>query len=110
VDWALTEDVSRYRTLGMAVAGGDDLEIAVVHPQSEVELDSAESALLFGCHLQARESRLLADGEVFYVPKDVRIGPRGVSASSRTGYKYLVSRRGAPSAGGPSPRVELIRG
>ena len=89
---------------------GEDLEISIAHPESEVELDSAESALLFGCHLQARASRLLADGEVFYVPKDVRIGPRGASAASPTGYKYVVSRRTVASAGGEAPRVELVRG
>ena len=92
IDWALMPDRSRYRTLGMGVAGGEDLEIGIVHPESEVELDSAESALLFACHLQVRGARLLDDGEVFYVPKDVRIGPRGASASSRTGYKYVVAR------------------
>ena len=95
----------------MAVAGGDDLEIDIVHPGSEVELDSAESALLFGCHLQVRGARLLEDGEVFYVPKDVRIGPRGASASARTGYKYVVARPPAqPASGGARPRVRLVRG
>ena len=111
VDWALTPDRSRYRTFGMAVAGGEDLEIEIVHRQSEVELDSAESALLFGCHLQVRGARLLEDGEVFYVPKDVRIGARGASAAARTGYKYLVVRPAAQSAGGgAAPRVRLVRG
>ena len=111
IDWALTPDRSRYRTLGMAVAGGEDLEIEIVHPDSEVELDSAESALLFGCHLQVRGARLLDDGEVFYVPKDVRIGPRGASASARTGYKYVVARPAAePVTGGARPRVRLVRG
>ena len=110
-DWALTPDRRLYRTLGMAVAGGEDLEIAIVHPDSEVELDSAESALLFGCHLQAREARLLEDGEVFYVPKDVRVGPRGASATARTGYKYLVARPPAQPAGSiASERVRLVRG
>ena len=109
VDWALTPDRARYRTLGMAVAGGEDLQIAVVHPESEVELDSAESALLFGCHLQTRQSRLLADGEVFYVPRDVRVGPRGASATSTTGYKYLV-RRPPASRADARIRVELVRG
>jgi hypothetical protein len=76
-----------------------------------VELDSAESALLFGCHLQVRGARLLEDGEVFYVPKDVRIGPRGASATARTGYKYLVARPPAqPLGGGALPRVRLVRG
>ncbi|RPH71884.1 MAG: hypothetical protein EHM78_05555 [Myxococcaceae bacterium] len=111
IDWALTPDRTRYRTLGMAVAGGDDLEIDIVHPGSEVELDSAESALLFGCHLQVRGARLLEDGEVFYVPKDVRIGPRGASASARTGYKYVVARPPAqPASDGARPRVRLVRG
>lgn len=111
IDWALTPDRSRYRTLGMAVAGGEDLEIELVHQGSEVELDSAESALLFGCHLQVRGARLLEDGEVFYVPKDVRIGPRGAIASVRTGYKYVVARPAAqPASGGPRPRVQLVRG
>ena len=111
IDWALTPDRSRYRTLGMAVAGGEDLEIDIVHPGSEVELDSAESALLFGCHLQVRGVRLLEDGEVFYVPKDVRIGPRGASASARTGYKYVVARPPAqPVTGSARPRVRLVRG
>ena len=110
VDWALTPDRRSYRTLGMAVAGGEDLELDVVHAGSEVELDSAESALLFGCHLQVRGPRLLEDGEVFYVPKDVRIGPRGATAASRTGYKYLVARpRAQPGSPGRS-RVQLIRG
>ncbi len=119
LDWALTPDRARYRTLGMAVAGGEDVEIAITHPQSEVELDSAESALLFACHLQVRGPRLLEHGEVFYVPKDVRIGPRGATATARTGYKYQVRRgdageAGVPGAGGPlrqsQPRVQLIRG
>ena len=102
IDWALEPGHGRYRTLGMAAAGGEDVEIAITHPNSEVELDSAESALLFACHLQVRQSRLLEDGEVFYVPKDVRIGPRGATATARTGYKYLLRR-------GPR-RVELVRG
>ena len=111
IDWALTPDRSIYRTLGMSVAGGDDLEIEVLHQDSEVELDSAESALLFGCHLQVRAGRLLEDGEVFYVPKDVRIGPRGATASARTGYKYAVVRTAAQSADGAvRPRVRLVRG
>jgi len=111
VDWALTPDRSRYRTLGMAVAGGEDLEIEILHQTSEVELDSAESALLFGCHLQVRGARLLEDGEVFYVPKDVRVGPRGASATARTGYKYVVSRPPAQSPGTVAPaRVRLVRG
>ncbi len=111
IDWALTPERSRYRTLGMAVAGGDDLEIDIVHSGSEVELDSAESALLFGCHLQVRGARLLEDGEVFYVPKDVRIGPRGASASARTGYKYVVARPPPqPVTGAVRPRVRLVRG
>jgi hypothetical protein len=111
IDWALTPDRSRYRTLGMAVAGGEDLEIDVVHTGSEVELDSAESALLFACHLQVRGARLLEDGEVFYVPKDVRIGPRGATATSRTGYKYVVARPPAqPVTGAARPRVRLVRG
>ena len=95
IDWALEPGHGRYRTLGMATAGGEDVEIAITHPNSEVELDSAESALLFACHLQVRQSRLLEEGEVFYVPKDVRIGPRGATATARTGYKYLVHRGGA---------------
>ncbi len=111
IDWALLPDRSLYRTLGMGVAGGEDLEIEIVHPESEVELDSAESALLFGCHLQVRGARLLEDGEVFYVPKDVRIGPRGASASSRTGYKYVVVRPTPQQVGGAArPRVRLVRG
>ncbi len=111
IDWALTPDGSRYRTLGMAVAGGDDLEIEILHRDSEVELDSAESALLFGCHLQVRGGRLLEDGEVFYVPKDVRIGPRGASATARTGYKYVVSGFPVQAVSGAArPRVRLVRG
>jgi len=111
IDWALTPDRSCYRTLGMSVAGGEDLEVAIVHRDSEVELDSAESALLFGCHLQVRGGRLLEDGEVFYVPKDVRIGPRGATASARTGYKYVVARPAAqPGVSAPRPRVRLVRG
>ena len=111
IDWALTPDRGRYRTLGMAVAGGEDLEIDIVHTGSEVELDSAESALLFACHLQVRGGRLLEDGEVFYVPKDVRIGPRGATATSRTGYKYVVARPPAqPVTGAARPRVRLVRG
>ena len=111
IDWALTPDRARYRTLGMAVAGGEDLEIEILHRESEVEMDSAESALLFGCHLQVRGARLLEDGEVFYVPKDVRIGPRGASATARTGYKYVVSRPvEAPVGGAARPRVQLLRG
>ena len=102
IDWALEPGRGRYRTLGMAAAGGEDVEIAITHATSEVELDSAESALLFACHLQVRQARLLEDGEVLYVPKDVRIGPRGATATARTGYKYLVRRGG--------PRVELQRG
>src|SRR6185369_5252212 len=91
IDWALLPDRSVYRTLGMGVAGGEDLEIDILHPESEVELDSAESALLFGCHLQVREARLLDDGEIFYVPRTCasvraararRRGP-GTSTSSR---------------------------
>lgn len=109
IDWALTPDRRRYRTLGMAVAGGEDLEIEILHPASEVELDSAESALLFGCHLQARGARLLDAGEVFYVPKDVRIGPRGATAAARTGYKYVVERPAA-GPGEPRGRVRLVRG
>jgi hypothetical protein len=111
VDWALTPDRSRYRTLGMAVAGGEDLELEILHQTSEVELDSAESALLFGCHLQVRGARLLEEGEVFYVPKDVRVGPRGASATARTGYKYLVTRPPEQPAGSIAPaRVRLVRG
>jgi hypothetical protein len=111
IDWALTPDRRSYRTMGMAVAGGEDLEIEIVHRDGEVELDSAESALLFGCHLQVRGARLLEDGEIFYVPKDVRIGPRGASASSRTGYKYVVARPPAQTVtGGVLPRVQLVRG
>jgi hypothetical protein len=102
IDWALEPGHAHYRTLGMAAAGGEDVEVAITHPTSEVELDSAESALLFACHLQVRQGRLLEDGEVFYVPKDVRIGPRGATAAARTGYKYLVRRGRA--------RVELQRG
>jgi len=102
IDWALEPGHGRYRTLGMGAAGGEDLEIAITHPTSEVELDSAESALLFACHLQVRQARLLEDGEVFYVPKDVRIGPKGATATARTGYKYLVHRGGH--------RVVLVRG
>ena len=109
IDWALTPDRRSYRTLGMAVGGGEDVEIDIVHPGSEVELDSAESALLFGCHLQVRGARLLEDGEVFYVPKDVRIGPRGATAAARTGYKYIVSRP-ATGPGEPRGRVRLVRG
>jgi hypothetical protein len=52
---------------------------------------------------------LLEDGEVFYVPKDVRIGPRGATASARTGYKYLVARK-ATGPGEPRGRVLLVRG
>ncbi|HXX30169.1 MAG TPA: hypothetical protein VEJ89_05580, partial [Myxococcaceae bacterium] len=52
IDWALTPDARIYRTLGMPTLGGEDVEIAVARPEAEVELDSAESALLFACHLQ----------------------------------------------------------
>jgi len=111
IDWALTPDGNRYRTLGMAVAGGDDLEIEILHRDSEVELDSAESALLFGCQLQVRGARLLDEGEVLYVPKDVRIGPRGASAAARTGYKYIVARPPTLAGGvGARRRVQLVRG
>ncbi|MGO9065402.1 MAG: hypothetical protein ACLQIH_11800, partial [Myxococcaceae bacterium] len=102
VDWALTEDRRAYRTLGMAMLGGEDVEIALSNPDAEVELDSAESALLFACMLQVRENRFLADGELFHVPKDVRVGARGASATSRTGYRYFAHR-------GHS-RVQLVRG
>ena len=34
------------------------------------------------------------EAEVFYIPKDVRIGPRAATATARTGYKYLVHRGG----------------
>jgi hypothetical protein len=102
VDWALTEDRRAYRTLGMSTLGGEDVEIALAHADAEVELDSAESALLFACMLQVRENRFLADGELFHVPKDVRVGARGASATSSTGYRYFVHR-------GHS-RVQLVRG
>ena len=77
----------------MAVAGGKIWRSRSSTPGSEVELDSAESALLFGCHLQARGARLLDDGEVFYVPKDVRIGPRGASARPGLGTSTSSSVR-----------------
>jgi hypothetical protein len=102
IDWALTEDRGAYRTLGMATLGGEDVEIALQNPDAEVEVDSAESALLFACMLQVRENRFLADGELFHVPKDVRVGARGASATSRTGYRYFAHR-------GHS-RVQLVRG
>jgi len=102
IDWALTEDRRAYRTLGMATLGGEDVEIALERPEAEVELDSAESALLFACMLQVRENRFLGDGELFHVPKDVRVGARGASASSRTGYRYVAHRGHA--------RVQLVRG
>jgi hypothetical protein len=102
VDWALTPDRRAYRTLGMATLGGEDVEIALANPDAEVEVDSAESALLFACMLQVRENRFLADGELFHVPKDVRVGARGASATSRTGYRYLAHRGHA--------RVQLVRG
>jgi hypothetical protein len=102
VDWALTPDRRAYRTLGMATLGGEDVEIALTNPDAEVEVDSAESALLFACMLQVRESRFLADGELFHVPKDVRVGARGASAASRTGYRYFVHRG--------HDRVQLVRG
>jgi hypothetical protein len=102
VDWALTPDRRAYRTLGMATLGGEDVEIALKNPDAEVEVDSAESALLFACMLQVRENRFLADGELFHVPKDVRVGARGASATSRTGYRYLAHRGHA--------RVQLVRG
>jgi hypothetical protein len=101
VDWALTDDRRAYRTLGMATLGGEDVEIALSNPDAEVELDSAESALLFACMLQVRENRFLEDGELFHVPKDVRVGARGASATSRTGYRYFAHR-------GHS-RVQLVR-
>ncbi|MGO9832220.1 MAG: hypothetical protein ACLPJH_18975 [Myxococcaceae bacterium] len=102
MDWALTEDRRAYRTLGMATLGGEDVEIAVVDAEADVELDSAESALLFACMLQVRENRFLGDGELFHVPKDVRVGARGASATSRTGYRYFAHRGHA--------RVLLVRG
>ena len=102
IDWALTEDRRAYRTLGMAAMGGEDVEIALENPDAEVEVDSAESALLFACMLQVRENRFLGDGEMFHVPKDVRVGARGASATSRTGYRYLAHRGHA--------RVQLVRG
>ncbi len=102
VDWALTPDRRAYRTLGMATLGGEDVEIAVENPDADVELDTAESALLFACMLQVRENRFLADGELFHVPKDVRVGARGASATSRTGYRYFAHRGHA--------RVQLVRG
>lgn len=102
MDWALTPDRRAYRTLGMATLGGEDVEIALSNPDAEVEVDSAESALLFACMLQVRENRFLADGELFHVPKDVRVGARGASATSRTGYRYLAHRGHA--------RVQLVRG
>ena len=102
IDWALTLDRKAYRTLGMATLGGEDVEIAISNPDADVELDSAESALLFACMLQVRENRFLADGEIFHVPKDVRVGARGASATSRTGYRYFAHRGHA--------RVQLVRG
>jgi hypothetical protein len=102
VDWALTPDRHGYRTLGMSTLGGEDVEIAITNPDAEVEVDSAESALLFACMLQVRENRFLADGELFHVPKDVRVGARGASATSRTGYRYFAHRGHA--------RVQLVRG
>ena len=102
VDWALTEDRRAYRTLGMATLGGEDVEISLKNPDADVELDSAESALLFACMLQVRENRFLADGELFHVPKDVRVGARGASATSRTGYRYFAHRG--------HTRVQLVRG
>jgi hypothetical protein len=102
VDWALTLDRRAYRTLGMATLGGEDVEIEVANPDAEVEVDSAESALLFACMLQVRENRFLHDGELFHVPKDVRVGARGASATSRTGYRYFAHRGHA--------RVQLVRG
>jgi hypothetical protein len=102
IDWALTGDRRAYRTLGMATLGGEDVEIALTDPDAEVEVDSAESALLFACMLQVRENRFLADGELFHVPKDVRVGARGASATARTGYRYLAHRGHA--------RVQLVRG
>jgi hypothetical protein len=102
IDWALTPDRRAYRTLGMSTLGGEDLEIVIARPEAEVELDSAESALLFACHLQVRENRFLGDGEVLHVPRDVRVGARGASAKERTGYRYLAHRGHA--------RVQLVRG
>jgi hypothetical protein len=102
MDWALTPDRRAYRTLGMATLGGEDVEIALANPDAEVEVDSAESALLFACMLQVRENRFLTDGELFHVPKDVRVGARGASATSRTGYRYLAHRG--------HDRVQLVRG
>jgi len=102
IDWALTPDRRAYRTLGMSTLGGEDVEIAIGRAEAEVELDSAESALLFACHLQVRENRFLGDGEVLHVPRDVRVGARGASARERTGYRYLAHRGHA--------RVQLVRG
>jgi hypothetical protein len=90
------------RRLGMATLGGEDVEISLKNPDADVELDSAESALLFACMLQVRENRFLADGELFHVPKDVRVGARGASATSRTGYRYFAHRG--------HTRVQLVRG
>lgn len=102
VDWALTPDRRAYRTLGMETLGGEDVEIAIDNPDADVELDSAESALLFACMLQVRQNRFLEDGEVFHVPKDVRVGARGATATSRTGYRYYAHRGHA--------RVQLVHG
>jgi short-subunit dehydrogenase len=102
IDWALEPGRGRYRTLGMTAAGGEDVAIAITHTSSEVELDSAESALLFARHLQTRQGRLLEDGEVFYVPKDVRVGLAG---ERHCAHRVQVPRASGRTAGGAGPRL-----
>lgn len=94
VDWVLSPDRTRYRSIGMHAFGAMDVEIEILNIHAEVELDSAESGVLYACMLQARENRLLHPDEVFYVPKDIRVGPFGASAKERSGYKYTVTYQG----------------
>lgn len=95
VDWALIDNRQRYQSVGMELLGGRDVEVSILHRSSDVELDSAEAAVLYACMLQVRENRLLEEGEVLYVPKDIRVGALGASAKSTTGYKYTAQLEGA---------------
>ena len=101
VDWVLTEERRTYRSVGMEAFGALDVEVEILNTHADVELDSAESAVLFACMLQARENRILRDGEVLYVQRDIRVGPYGASANDERGYRYHVERAGR--------RLKLVR-